>query len=125
LIFHRFRASKDWIIPLHSTVAPEQQRKAFQNPPEGVRKVVVATNIAETSLTIEDVVFVVDSGKLKERRFNAARGLSMLVLDHVSQARSPQNHDICCLCCLSSFVGKTNPWKWLPCSTCAQTQSIV
>ena len=69
-------------------MAPEEQRRAFQKPPEGVRKVVVATNIAETSLTIEDVVVVIDSGKLKERRFNAARGLSMLVQDHVSQVRS-------------------------------------
>lgn len=54
-------------------------------PPVGVRKIVVSTNITETSVTIEDVVYVVDSGKLKERRFNAARGISMLVLDHVSQ----------------------------------------
>jgi Helicase conserved C-terminal domain len=84
----RFRGGEDWVIPLHSTVAPEQQRRAFLRPPANVRKVVVATNIAETSLTIEDVVYVVDSGKLKERRYSAARGLSMLVLDHVSQART-------------------------------------
>lgn len=56
-------------------------------PPPGVRKVVLATNIAETSLTISDVVYVVDAGKLKERRHNAARGMSLLVEDFVSQVR--------------------------------------
>jgi ATP-dependent RNA helicase DHX29 len=40
-----------------------EQRQAFKRPPRGVRKVVLATNIAETSLTIEDVVWVVDSGE--------------------------------------------------------------
>jgi hypothetical protein len=59
-------------------------------PPPGIRKIVVATNIAETSVTIEDVVFVVDSGKLKERRFNVTRGVSMLVTDNVSQVRLRQ-----------------------------------
>lgn len=80
-----FQQDKHIIIPLHSTIAPEDQKRAFVRPPAGVRKIVVSTNIAETSVTIEDVVYVVDSGKLKERRFNAARGISMLVLDHVSQ----------------------------------------
>ena len=53
------------VIPLHSNVAPAEQRAAFQRPRPGVRKIVIATNIAETSLTIEDVVYVVDSAKLK------------------------------------------------------------
>ena len=51
----------------------------------GVRKIVLATNIAETSLTIEDVVFVIDTGKLKERRYDAAKGMSLLVEDFVSK----------------------------------------
>ena len=60
-----FRDGEWWIVPLHSTVDPEIQRSAFLVPSDGVRKIVLATNIAETSLTIPDVVFVVDSGKLK------------------------------------------------------------
>ena len=53
------------VLPLHSSVSPQEQRRVFERPPGGTRKVVLATNIAETSLTIEDVVYVVDSGKLK------------------------------------------------------------
>lgn len=62
------RSGRQLIIPLHSTVSPADQRRAFFKPARGVRKVVLATNIAETSLTIEDVVYVVDAGKHKERR---------------------------------------------------------
>lgn len=53
------------VLPLHSSVSPAEQRRVFERPPPDVRKVVLATNIAETSLTIEDVTYVVDSGKLK------------------------------------------------------------
>ncbi len=52
--------------------------QAFVVPPAGVRKVVLATNIAEASLTIPDVVFVVDSGKLKEKRYDPVRGMELL-----------------------------------------------
>ena len=52
-------------IEILSSVSPAEQRRAFSTPPEGVRKIVIATNIAETSLTIADVCFVVDAGRLK------------------------------------------------------------
>ena len=82
--------SDSWLIPLHSSISPGEQRKAFRKPPEGIRKIVIATNIAETSLTIDDVVYVVDSGKLKEKRHDPARGMSLLVEDWVSKANAEQ-----------------------------------
>ena len=56
------------IIPLHSVLTSQDQSQAFDIPPAGCRKIVIATNIAETGITIPDVVFVVDTGKVKENR---------------------------------------------------------
>ncbi|KAF5835639.1 P-loop containing nucleoside triphosphate hydrolase protein [Dunaliella salina] len=86
----RFSRGGHWVVPLHSSVSPADQRQAFKIPPKGVRKIVLATNIAETSLTIEDVVAVVDTGKHKERRYDPARRMSLLVTDWVSRASAKQ-----------------------------------
>ena len=64
--------------------------QAFKIHPTGIRKIVVATNIAETSVTIEDIVFVVDTGRLKERRYDPSRSMSMLVEDTISVANATQ-----------------------------------
>ncbi|GAQ84373.1 helicase domain-containing protein [Klebsormidium nitens] len=79
-----------WLLPLHSSVSPSEQRRAFQTPPPGIRKVVVATNIAETSITIPDVVVVIDSGRQKEQRYDAKRGMASLVEAWVSKANARQ-----------------------------------
>lgn len=57
-----------YVFPLHSTIAMEDQEQAFLAPPPGIRKIVLATNIAETGITIPDVTCVVDTGKHKEMR---------------------------------------------------------
>ena len=62
--------TKRWIVlPLHSELAIREQDRVFDYPPEGVRKCIVSTNIAETSVTIDGIRFVVDSGKVPYFRF--------------------------------------------------------
>ncbi|KAG1704083.1 hypothetical protein DVH05_006096 [Phytophthora capsici] len=68
------------IALLHSRLSAQEQRRAFMIPPHGKRKLVLATNIAETSLTIEDVVFVVDCGKSKQTHALAATSSSSFVM---------------------------------------------
>jgi ATP-dependent RNA helicase DHX37/DHR1 len=58
-----------YILPLYSLLSNEQQLKVFQPPPEGSRLVIVATNVAETSLTIPGIKYVVDAGRVKEVSF--------------------------------------------------------
>ena len=66
---HRTFTSGWYIYALHSTIARDEQERAFLVPPPGVRKIVLATNIAETGITIPDVTCVIDTGKHKEMRF--------------------------------------------------------
>jgi len=56
------------------------QAKIFEPTPEGARKVVLATNIAETSITIDGVVFVIDPGFVKQNSYNPRTGMSSLVV---------------------------------------------
>ncbi|XP_022219514.2 probable ATP-dependent RNA helicase DHX34 isoform X2 [Drosophila obscura] len=60
------------VLPLHSGLALAEQDKVFDYAPEGTRKCIVSTNISETSLTVDGVRFVVDSGKVKEMSYDAA-----------------------------------------------------
>ncbi|KAL8952548.1 MAG: hypothetical protein Q9222_001538 [Ikaeria aurantiellina] len=82
---------QDWHIhSLHSTIAMDEQERAFALPPSGHRKIVLATNIAETGVTIPDVTCVVDTGKHKEMRFDERRQLSRLIEVFASRANAKQ-----------------------------------
>ena len=78
------------IYPLHSTLSSAEQTAIFELPPRGVRKVVVGTNIAETSITIEDVVYVIDAGRVKENRYDADARMATLEEAWVSRASARQ-----------------------------------
>ncbi|XP_076985577.1 ATP-dependent RNA helicase DHX30-like isoform X3 [Tamandua tetradactyla] len=78
--------SKYLILPVHSNTPMMDQKAIFQQPPAGVRKIVLATNIAETSITINDIVHVVDSGLHKEERYDLKTKVSCLETVWVSRA---------------------------------------
>ncbi|XP_076036389.1 putative ATP-dependent RNA helicase DHX34 [Oratosquilla oratoria] len=83
--------NRRWIIlPLHSTLAVTEQEKVFDIPPEGVRKCIVSTNIAETSVTIDGIRFVVDSGKVKEMSYDSQSKMRKLKEFWISQASAEQ-----------------------------------
>lgn len=76
----RFTDSSQYSIHyLHSTIPAAEQKEVFNPPPKGVRRVILATNIAETSITIPDVVYVVDAARVKEKRYDPERHMSSLV----------------------------------------------
>ncbi|XP_004523655.1 putative ATP-dependent RNA helicase DHX57 [Ceratitis capitata] len=78
------------VLPLHSSLSSEEQSAIFRPAPKGKRKIVLSTNIAETSITIDDCVFVVDYGLMKEKRFDANRNMESLELVWVSRANAMQ-----------------------------------
>mmetsp|Transcript_11175 Transcript_11175/g.46677 ORF Transcript_11175/g.46677 Transcript_11175/m.46677 type:complete len:721 (-) Transcript_11175:1185-3347(-) len=87
---------------LHSRVTNEEQKRAFERPAKGRRKVVLSTNIAETSVTIEDVVFVIDSGLQNSLGYEVRSSLPSLQPDWISQANARQR---------AGRAGRTGPGK--------------
>uniref|UniRef100_A0A8D9DVY2 Probable ATP-dependent RNA helicase DHX34 n=1 Tax=Cacopsylla melanoneura TaxID=428564 RepID=A0A8D9DVY2_9HEMI len=80
-----------WIIlSLHSTLSLEEQDKVFHYAPEGHRKLIVSTNIAETSVTIDGIRFVIDSGKVKEMSYDLSLRMSTLQEMWISKANAEQ-----------------------------------
>ncbi|XP_008195117.1 ATP-dependent RNA helicase DHX30 isoform X1 [Tribolium castaneum] len=78
------------VLCLHSRLQDSDQRKIFSRTPPGVRKVILSTNIAETSVTIDDVVYVVDTGIHKENRFDNAKGVTCIDNYWISQSSMTQ-----------------------------------
>jgi len=66
------------VLPLHASLETREQKKVFASPPPGKRKIVVATNVAETSITIDDIVAVIDSGRVKETSFDPQNNMRKL-----------------------------------------------
>ncbi|MDP1590602.1 MAG: ATP-dependent RNA helicase [Prosthecobacter sp.] len=75
-------------IPLHGELEPQEQDRAFA--PNALRKVIVATNVAETSITIDGIRHVVDSGVARVARYDAERGIGTLLLEPISRASADQ-----------------------------------
>ncbi|WP_372631671.1 ATP-dependent helicase HrpB [Cohnella sp.] len=78
------------VLPLHGSLSPEEQDRALTPLPEGERKIVLATSVAETSLTVEGVTVVIDSGLMRVSRFSPRTGMSRLDTVTVSAASADQ-----------------------------------
>ncbi|WVQ85385.1 hypothetical protein IAT38_007550 [Cryptococcus sp. DSM 104549] len=78
------------VAPIYANLPSEMQSKIFEPTPEGARKVVLATNIAETSITIDGVVYVIDPGFVKQNNYNPKTGMSSLVVEPISRASAQQ-----------------------------------
>lgn len=80
------------------------QKLIFEVPSKEIRKIVIATNIAETSITIEDVVYVIDAGKIKLKRFDVAENLQTLEPEWVSLANARQRKGRAGRFCIAQFL---------------------
>ncbi|XP_048873051.1 ATP-dependent RNA helicase DHX33 [Brienomyrus brachyistius] len=78
------------VIPLYASLPPAQQLRVFQTAPKGTRKVVLSTNIAETSITIPGIKYVIDTGMVKAKKYNPDSGLEVLAVQRVSKAQAWQ-----------------------------------
>ncbi|CAL5442843.1 unnamed protein product [Camellia sinensis] len=90
------------ILPVYSALPSEMQSRIFDPAPPGKRKVVVATNIAEASLTIDGIYYVIDPGFAKQNVYNPKQGLDSLVITPISQASAKQR---------AGRAGRTGPGK--------------
>ena len=90
------------ICPIYSTLPSDLQAKIFEPTQEGSRKVVLGTNIAETSLTIEGICFVVDIGFAKQKSYNPRTGMESLIVTPISKAAARQR---------AGRAGRTQPGK--------------
>lgn len=78
------------ILPIYSQLPSDLQAKIFEKAKSGARKVIVATNIAETSLTVDGILYVIDSGYIKMKVYNSKIGMDSLQVFPVSQANANQ-----------------------------------
>jgi len=102
------------ILPVYSALPSEMQSKIFEPAPPGSRKVVVATNIAETSITIDFIYYVVDPGFVKQNAYDPKLGMDSLVVTPISQAQANQR---------AGRAGRTGPGKCFRLYTEAAYQS--
>ncbi|WPH00941.1 Hypothetical protein R9X50_00377500 [Acrodontium crateriforme] len=83
-------ALKPHILPLYAALPSAQQLRVFQSPPDGSRLIVLATNVAETSLTIPGIRYVFDCGRSKEKRYDIDTGVQTYEIDWISKASASQ-----------------------------------
>ena len=119
ILFERMRAlgpnvPELIILPVYSALPSEMQSKIFEPAPPNSRKVVIATNIAETSITIDGIFYVIDPGFVKQNAYDPKLGMDSLVVTPISQAQAKQR---------AGRAGRTGPGKTFRLYTEAAFQS--
>ncbi|XP_063537137.1 ATP-dependent DNA/RNA helicase DHX36-like isoform X2 [Cydia strobilella] len=116
-----FPQSNYHIYPLHSKLTTIDQHKIFKRPPQHIRKIIIATNIAETSITIDDIVYVVDCGRVKLKGMDVERNISTLDTEFESKANLMQRRGRAGRCqpgiayhLITSYRSKNIPDRLLP-----------
>lgn len=109
------RAQQIMALPLYAGLSTEQQMYVFEEAPENTRKVIFSTNIAEASVTIDGIVYVVDTGYVKLRAYNPTTGIETLTATPVSKASAVQR---------AGRAGRTKPGKCYRLYTEASFQSL-
>lgn len=90
------------ILPVYSALPSEMQSRIFEPAPPGSRKVVIGTNIAETSITIDQIFYVIDPGFVKQNAYDPKLGMDSLIVTPISQAQAKQR---------AGRAGRTGPGK--------------
>jgi len=102
------------ILPVYSALPSEMQSRIFDPAPPGGRKVIIATNIAETSITIDQIYYVIDPGFVKQNAYDPKLGMDSLIVTPISQAQAKQR---------AGRAGRTGPGKCFRLYTEAAYQS--
>eukprot|EP00931_Biecheleriopsis_adriatica_P121996 TRINITY_DN9702_c0_g1_i1.p1 TRINITY_DN9702_c0_g1~~TRINITY_DN9702_c0_g1_i1.p1 ORF type:complete len:1254 (+),score=338.86 TRINITY_DN9702_c0_g1_i1:241-3762(+) len=106
-------AKEKWhLYPLHSMVPPNEQRRIFHTLPAGERKIIISTNIAETSITVEDVVFVVDAGLIKGTLYTPQTNIASLECQMVSRSNVQQRRGRAGRCRPGKFYKLYSRLEW-------------
>ncbi|TDG45206.1 hypothetical protein AWZ03_008361 [Drosophila navojoa] len=90
------------VVPVYANLPSDMQAKIFEPTPPNARKVILATNIAETSLTIDNIIYVIDPGFAKQNNFNSRTGMESLMVVPISKASANQR---------AGRAGRTAPGK--------------
>ena len=109
------RAQQLMPLPLYAGLSTDQQMYVFEEAPENTRKVIFATNIAEASVTIDGIIYVVDTGYVKLRAYNPTTGIETLTATPVSKASAVQR---------AGRAGRTKPGKCYRLYTESSFQSL-
>lgn len=91
-----------WVMPCYGAMTASQQSDIFKPVPQNTRKVILATNIAETSITVQGIRFVVDSGFVKQSTYVPSSGMSTLQVQRISRVQATQR---------AGRAGRTGPGR--------------